>query len=128
MRNFRIEFVHLDDQIAFDGFGRVEAFQDGVGSRIFDGGAAELNRLLEHADHKVAVEQIFARLGVHQRQIVVVSVGALVAFLADVHVGASGRNPRHKVVAVLRLIVRSVVDDARRIVATTHAANVCQKS
>ena len=115
---------NLDDQIPLDRFGRVETFEDGVRSRVLDGRAAELDRLLEHADDKVAVEQVLARGGVHQRQVVVVAVGALVALLANVQVAAAGRDARHQIVAVLRLVVRAVVDDARRIVAAAHAAYV----
>ena len=121
-----IEFlkIYLNDNIFLERFGRIETFDNGIRARVFDGRATKLDSFLEHADNEIAVEQVLARLRVHKSQIVVVSVGALIASLADVQRRATGRYPRHRVVSVLRTVISSVENDAGRVVSSAHAAKI----
>lgn len=121
-----IEFlkIYLNDNIFLERFGRIETFDNGIRARVFDGRATKLDSFLEHADNEIAVEQVLARLRVHKSQIVVVSVGALIASLADVQRRAAGRYPRHRVVSVLRTVISSVENDAGRVVSSAHAAKI----
>ena len=119
---------HLDDDVFLEGLGGIESFHDSIRSGILDGGPTELDGLLEHTDDEVAVEEVLARLGIHQGQVVVVVVAALVARLADVQTGASGRNSGHVVVAVLRLVEGAVQHDAGWVVSVANAAQVCKST
>ena len=114
----------MNDDIFFEGFRRVETFDNGIGARIFDGCPTKLDGFLEHADDEITVEKVFARLRVHKSQIVVVSVGALIASLADVQRRAAGRYPRHRVVAVLCAVIDAVENDASRVVSSADTAKI----
>ena len=123
----RVQVAHgedLNDHVPLERLGRVEPFDDGVRSRVLDGGAAKLDRLGEHAHDEVAVEEVLARLRIEESQVVVVSIGALVASLADIQGRRSSRNSSHVIVAVLRRVVRAIHDDASRIIPTANAAQV----
>ena len=69
-----IDLNYLNDDIFFERLGRIETFDDGIGSRVLDGRTAKLDGFLEHADYEIAVEEVLARLRIHKSQIVVVSV------------------------------------------------------
>ena len=53
-------------------------------------------------------------------------VTSLVALLTDVQTRASGRNPGHVIVPVLRLVERAVQHHARRVVSVTNSAQICR--
>lgn len=131
-RNGNLKFVflvlikinYLDDDIFLERLGRIESFDDGIRARVFDGRSAKLDRFLEHADDEIAVEEVLARLRVHKSQIVVVSVGALIASLADVQRRAAGRYPRHGVVAILSAVIAAVENDTSRVVSSADTAKI----
>ena len=56
---------YLNDDVSFQRLWWIETFDNCVRSRVFNGGAAKLDRFLEHADDKVAIKEVFARLRVH---------------------------------------------------------------
>lgn len=115
---------YLNNDIFLERFGWIQTFDDGIRARVFDGRPTELDRLLEHADDEIAVEQVFARLRVHQSQIVVVAIRALITALADVQRRAAGRNSRDRIVAVLRAVIAAVEDDASRVISSADAAKI----
>lgn len=131
-RNGNLKFVflvlikinYLDDDIFLERLGRIESFDNGIRARVFDGRSAKLDRFLEHADDEIAVKEVLARLRVHKSQIVVVSVGALVASLADVQRRAAGRYPRHGVVAILSAVIAAVENDTSRVVSSADTAKI----
>ncbi len=83
-----------------------------------------MDRFLEHADDEIAVKEVLARLRVHKSQIVIVSVGALIASLADVQRRAAGRYPRHGVVAILSAVIAAVENDTSRVVSSADTAKI----
>lgn len=114
----------MNDDIFLEWFGRIETFDNSIGSRVLDCRAAELDCFLEHADDKITIEQIFTGLWVHQCQVVVIAVGSLIAALANVQRRATGRYSRDGIVAVLSAVVAAIENDARRVVTATNSAKI----
>lgn len=55
-----IPSTYVELEVLLDRFAAVDALDLRVGPRVFDQHAAELENLLKHADHEVAVEDVLA--------------------------------------------------------------------
>jgi len=117
--------MYLDGDVFVERPGRVDALDGRVRPAVLDGRAAVHDDLVERAQHVVAVEYVLAGHAVHQRQVIVVLAGPVVAVLPDVQVGRPGRDAQHLRVAVRRAaVVRAGHLLAAGIVAAAHAAQV----
>lgn len=117
--------IYLDGDVLVERLGRVDALDGRVRPAVLDGRAAVQDHLVERAQHVVAVEHVLAGDAVHQRQVIVVLAGPVVAVLPDVQVGRPGRDAQHLRVAVRRAaVVRAGHLLAAGIIAAAHAAQV----
>ena len=59
--------VYLHQELLLQRFGGVDDLDAGIGTRVLQHGAGKLHHFLERRHYPVAVQQILARLYVHQR-------------------------------------------------------------
>ena len=123
----RLEGAHREElhyEVPGERFVTLESLRDDIRAGVVQPDPAVLDLTAVHTEDEASIDEIFARLRVPGRDVVVVPGRAGPAGLTHPDVGGPGRDPDHRVVAVLRGVGGAGRQTTGGAVPATHRALV----